>query len=398
VNNSCITANVNSGLYANEGTTNATNNWWGAANGPAGNGTGAGNAVLGSNNITFTPFQTAAIACGVGTVVGPTPTPTAPPTAAFKIRIISDGTRPWSPNFEIASINQGVLQVGQAFDLLSVTTNTPVDAFNLVMLEGSGTEILFIRTQGTGATITINNYQYQYGTQAGGSATLTYTNAPQGYCISWQERLVGTVRNPAAIICNGDLIDQYSGTTLTLEASQYTVVHELGHLFDYRTGSGLRIPIGSRTVPLEDCTSPPNTGIITGPTSSAWIRGRRGWGTGPAQYLNSNGNVAPVVTDFQQNTENSDIEAAADSFLNWVYRVNTSQVQAVYPCSLTPLPPSTQWTGPGFLNQAWSATPHPSFIPDSAGIAGTPDPSLPGDVRHYDMDVLMRQIFSTNSW
>jgi len=70
------------------------------------------------------------------------------------------------------------------------------------------------------------------------------------------------------------------------------------------------------------------------------------------------------------------------------------------PCVPTPTPlaPEEDWTGPGFLNKAWSGTPHPIFIPDSNGIPGTPDPSLPGDSRYFDIDVRIRQIFSSHNW
>jgi hypothetical protein len=50
------------------------------------------------------------------------------------------------------------------------------------------------------------------------------------------------------------------------------------------------------------------------------------------------------------------------------------------------------------LNQAWSATPHPIFVANSRGIPGTPDASLSGDVRHWDFDGRMRQIFTQNGW
>jgi len=116
-------------------------------------------------------------------------------------------------------------------------------------------------------------------------------------------------------------------------------------------------------------------------------------------HTNSQGNPAPLVTDFQQDTANIAIEAAAHTFLNWVYRVNTSVgATSIDPCTLLPTPSPSQWTGPGFLNQEWSATPYPSFIANSAGIPGTLDTSLPGDKRHFDIDARMRQIFSSNGW
>jgi hypothetical protein len=106
VNNSCITGNdrVNTsglplssnGLFAGQGTTDATDNWWGVSDGPSGPGlSGSGDFVYG-NNVSVNPFQTASIPCGPqppicpaggtqslstnSTCVTPTPTPTNTPT------------------------------------------------------------------------------------------------------------------------------------------------------------------------------------------------------------------------------------------------------------------------------------------------------------------------------
>ena len=134
--------------------------------------------------------------------------------------------------------------------------------------------------------------------------------------------------------------------------------------------------------------------------ASTWERGRRGWGTGPQQHLDSNGTPRPLVTYFQQNTENSPIEAAADMFLNWVYRFNAQNGdRPTNSCGLEDIPHPTNWAGPGFLNQAWSDNPHPSFITNGAGLVpGSSDFSLPGDARYFYMDVLIRSIFSNNQW
>jgi len=136
--------------------------------------------------------------------------------------------------------------------------------------------------------------------------------------------------------------------------------------------------------------------------ASTWERGRRGWGTGPQFHTDpNNGNpiVRPLISFFQQNPDNISIEAAADMFLNWVYRFNAQNGDSpTNSCGLEDLPHPTNWAGPGFLNQAWSSTPHPSFIDNSNGIPGTPDASLPGDIRYYDIDSRIRSIFTNNSW
>ena len=124
VNNSCITGNdrVNTsglplssnGLFAGQGTTDATDNWWGASNGPSGPGlSGSGDFVYG-NNISVNPFQTASIPCGPqppvcpagGTqslstnsaCVTPTPTPTATPTST-PVLDCSGGVAELIPNY-----------------------------------------------------------------------------------------------------------------------------------------------------------------------------------------------------------------------------------------------------------------------------------------------------------
>jgi hypothetical protein len=265
------------------------------------------------------------------------------------------------------------------------------------MLENSGTEILLIRTQSTSANITISNYTYFFGIEVGNTVTLTYPNADPGNCLSQREFTSLDVRMPAAIICNDHLRDQYDGTIQRLRASQYTIVHEMGHIFDGRTDYGLSDPID---VPfrLEDCASP--AGLIMG-SGTTWVRGRRGWGTGPQQYLNTSTPPAPVslITDFQQNPDNTAIEAAADSFLNWVYRTNASNgIPAIDPCLQTPLPAPQAWGGPGYLNREWAATPLPSFLANSIGDPGSLDTSLPGDGRYFDFDIRIRQIFTNNSW
>jgi hypothetical protein len=323
----------------------------------------------------------------------PTPLPTTPPPPPYRINIISDGSRAWS-SFELSSINSGVEQVGIAFDYLANSVTSRQAAFNLGMIENSGTEILFIRTMSASSQITITNYQYQFGSRAGQIANLTYPNANSGNCLTSQEGIVNNILRPAAVICNSSLIDNYFGTTPTLEASPYTIVHELGHLFDYRTGNGLSSPIGSGTFLLRDC----NTDIVMGPLGN-WTRGSRGWGTGPAQYLNGLGNPAPLITDFQQNSNNIPIEAAADSFLNWVYRLNaTSGAVAQDFCAASPRPAYNHWNGPGFQNLEWNTQPNPSFVANSAGIPGAADNRLPGDVRHRDMDQRMRAIFASRGW
>lgn len=210
---------------------------------------------------------------------------------------------------------------------------------------------------------------------------------------------------PAAVICNGPLLDNRTSidpnnpnTVYPNEASEYTVVHELGHLFDYRSGNAITNDFSRSGIEnyfvIRDCDNERVMGLIL---SNPWERGRRGWGTGP--QFHTDGIVRPLITFFQQNPDNSPIEAAADMFLNWVYRLNKENGdEPADSCGLENRPLPEDWAGPGFLNQAWSATPHPSPINDGAGILGVLDTSLPGDRRYFYMDVLMRTIFSNNQW
>jgi len=312
---------------------------------------------------------------------------------ANKYNIISgDGIRYWSAT-EYIAISDGVNQIGRAFNYLSNQTITSWDAFNRVMLENSGTEILFIRGQQDDNIIEVNNYTYQFGNQASQTASFSY-GVTKGYCKAFQEGVINNILRPAAVVCNGELISHYRNAVFTGEVDQYTVIHELGHIFDYRSNYGISNYFGFAVGTISDCDGDIVLGVL-----GTWTRGRRGWGTGPAQYTGSSGNALPLITDFQQNSDNSTIEAAADLFLNWVYRFNANNgVMVTNSCIQTPRPSYNHWTGSGFLNREWSAAPHPTFIADSRGITGLQDERLPGDARFFKTDQRIRALFTNNSW
>jgi hypothetical protein len=307
--------------------------------------------------------------------------------------IISDGSRQWDST-ETQAINAGVDRIGRAFDFLSnAVTNSPITAFGRVMAEASGTEILFIRANQPSQTVTINSYQYRFGSQKGQTASFSYPGVPIGGCTTFQEGVVNNVLRPSAVICNGLMQDQWTNNTFTGRVTEYTVIHELGHIFDYRSfnpvsGDTLTSTIATGYV-LDDC----NGLTILGSGSNSWVRADRGWGTGPAQYLGSSGQGVRYLSNFQQNSSTIPLEATADSFLNWVYRlVATSGAVAGNSC----IP--TSWAGPGFLNQIWTA-PLSAFPANNNGIAGSPDNTgLSGDRRHYDIDRLIRQLFVSKQW
>lgn len=67
VHSSCISGNTSpntGGVYSGPTGFNATNNWWGAADGPSGAGSGSGDAV--NNRVVVTPFLTTGCPAGAG--------------------------------------------------------------------------------------------------------------------------------------------------------------------------------------------------------------------------------------------------------------------------------------------------------------------------------------------
>jgi hypothetical protein len=110
-NNSCIMGNSDTALvHLTGGQMNATNTWWGAADGPSGAGPGSGDSV--DTGVNFTPFQTSApdfcteSAIEAGITISPTSlslvegtsdivtvTLTSEPTATVTITLTSDSPR-----------------------------------------------------------------------------------------------------------------------------------------------------------------------------------------------------------------------------------------------------------------------------------------------------------------
>lgn len=105
----------------------------------------------------------------------------------------------------------------------------------------------------------------------------------------------------------------------------------------------------------------------------------------------------PPPTDLPTLTETpSPTEPSPPTETPWPSATPPATLPALTP---SPVTPTATPVGPALLlNEEWSATPHPSFVGDSAGVPGTPDQSLPGDSRHFDMDTRMRQIFAPSGW
>lgn len=126
---------------------------------------------------------------------------------------------------------------------------------------------------------------------------------------------------------------------------------------------------------------------------TGWNRGQRGWGT-----ASQNPSPPPVqrLSQFQQNPEDSPVEAAADMFLNWVYRRTSDAAPTGIPIPFDPLnndnpapslacsyPNTGSWVG--FAN----------IIND-----GTIDTSnaKTGNVRYWWMEGTLDRVFRDLSW
>jgi hypothetical protein len=168
-----------------------------------------------------------------------------------------------------------------------------------------------------------------------------------------------------------------------VNVTQYTMVHELGHRFDNRSDQNGKDSLSERLglsggayggIVITDCAEPVPQRVL-GEVAGNWKRGVRGWGSGPG------------FSDFQQNpleepglTNVEVYEAAADMFLNWVYRRNSNTVPGD-PCS-DPL------TGPweGFKNVDWSLNP-----PQDDG-------TKPGNRRYKWAEDAVGAIFGDQQW
>ncbi|NJL56474.1 hypothetical protein HC928_15855 [bacterium] len=143
---------------------------------------------------------------------------------------------------------------------------------------------------------------------------------------------------------------------------------------------------------LGSCNSPEFYGdnyTVIGYVSNniRFARGARGWGSGPGFSM------------FQQNPEDTALEAAADMFLNWVYRGNhpsgTSPVFGVKTDLGNPNPPeggcnaATQESWIGFLNRNWGTPLAPLDALDDG---------RPGDVRQAYMEARITTIVQTKGW
>lgn len=170
------------------------------------------------------------------------------------------------------------------------------------------------------------------------------------------------------------------------QTTVYTLVHELGHMFIWRSGGQVD---GSNSLfdLLQDVASVKGQRLdeqrvvfgvfafrrsINGPDD--WYRGADGWGDAAVTPWDCSGTSGSVPFDFQQNPCDDQVmkssreieEAGADMFLNWVY-------------------PSD-----GFLNNFWTGHCYPSGCGDEGHLTGT--------TRRNWMNQAMTMIFTNRSW
>lgn len=327
------------------------------------------------------------MAFGTGDEYCQVPTETPEPTAEYRVRFANDGILDW-PSEEAESVLAGVHQVASALSTLSNVGGTTSDVFNRIMAEGELTDvILFVRAD---STVNITQDQapdVHVSYEADGQVVeVTYEDINNGNCKTFQAGMFVdpvnqlTVPRPSAVVCNGNFF-----------VSQYTVAHELGHLFEYRSGYPIKNAIAAGTFALGSCETVEfgNHYTIIGYFANRephFQRGNRGWGSGPG------------LSDFQQNPANVPDEAAVDMFLNWTYRVmdvlsntqiqdvitiGTAQVLGCIPTEQQINPPVESWQG--FLNMDWSKNSY--------------DWGLPGDIRFIFTQRLLEQVFDLNpSW
>jgi hypothetical protein len=253
-----------------------------------------------------------------------------------------------------------------------------LEAFIEVMNAGAPPNfpISFVFFQRSGACLASNG-----ATPAGTAASL----------LNGLQATLGSTTHQSVIECNINF-----GTSFT----RYTAVHELGHTFVGVTG-GLTSGTGSYYGLLESPIPIGSSGIAgiigtrdavvmgafqeidrnTGSTVTGWVRGIRGWGSSK-EFKPVNANGFAAACDFQQNplvvpqqgpNQEEVDEAAADMFLNWVYRF-------------------LMGSSTGFQNLSWIeisclGTEHP----------GRTDDSQPGDKRYEWMNTQVSQIFNANS-
>lgn len=398
---------------------------------------------------TATPFTpTPTPTPGTGT---PMPTATPGPQGSYEeilardygVLLRSEPGYPWIET-EINEIYAGVVATATAFGLLSNRPETDAELFKIIMTQGDVLPYIVLYKWVGSDTSSNVFFSFDVTNPLNDTNVTVSLNATvfNGGCLAHQGTGSNNVQapEPRILICNS--ININSGQSMLLAGfiepfqanrpfTQYALVHELGHFFTERSKNlesanyrekekGLLYAAVANTKPILDDTTPGDEricspafndqllfsnvistcrtvadsrgidfvvmGVIGG---GEWRRGVRGWGTSVA---------SGVFTDFQQHPqalieeyeEDDSIiidEAAADMFLNWVYRKVTDPLPEYRTTTQVPEP----WVG--FAN---------------IDINGDFDRGLnsmeimvntySGDARMEWMDIVMSRIFELKGW
>ena len=305
--------------------------------------------------------------CGSLPVPTPTGTPTPDTLADYGIELRED-QQSWTAS-ERQAILTGAARIADAFTRFGVLGAAPQARFKTVI----GSSLVFLRL----AEIQPTNSPYAI-----------YYDTSAGECRVHDP--IPSVISTIVVACRGFM--RQTNTWITNgEVLETAAVHELGHVLDIRSGNQLRTYVGASFM-LPDCSTV--GGRIMGVTSGGtWLRGQRGWGT--ATLVDD----AQSISQFQQNPMNSDVETAADMFLNWVYRRTSDVAPTGIPDNFVPNGDvATQ------LDQLSPACSYPA-----AGVwqgfrnitkTNSPDDTLPGNRRYWWMEGTLASIFenSRNKW
>jgi hypothetical protein len=310
--------------------------------------------------------------------------------------------------YERREIINAIDAIGQAFTTVSnVQPTNEIEVFNRVFTSTASLPpfVLFIRADIPSDAQAVVRYQYNgveyniaYGTVDNGTVN-------NGNCITYSggstlDRITAQIVNyPYAIICNGQLDNETDNASEPVsdvngEASEYTIVHELGHILDYLSGDEFTAQIRSISA-LGSCRGVESNSLsysIIAIRDRVHRRGTRGWGSAPefSRFLQSPAREIPL-------------ETAADMFLNWVYRTNSggsttisgiSRIAENAPttgciplASQTPPPPNdTSWEG--FRNRYPEINQSIEVAPFAWG--------LPGDIRFVLTQEIIDSIFLVN--
>jgi hypothetical protein len=364
--------------------------WWGSSAGPIYApgavlpATATRDSLAGSSN--YTPVLTALPANCTQTPPVITPTPSCPPQTCsvptatvtpdpigtiiqdlnlYGITVYATGVGsnrtnglPWSLE-ELQEVQEAVHDIARAFNLHLYNNNSGVNPQarelfrNVIKQVQSGTNLEILRVN--------NNFLFGNGDPCDGSQD-------EG-CTSNGNTAIALYGN---FPLNGDLAN-----------AKYTVVHELGHRFENQSSTNAVIGIRERMDGpnvIEDCQSNRIMGTNAQDLDSPndWKRGLRGWGTqGRSLFQQNPLEIIDLIGNTDEFLELS--EAAADMFLNWVYRRLNDPVNDVEDYCTSRVEVG-QWLG--FRNIDGN---------------GQFDASLPGNSRFAWMQTQIEEIFTSQT-